>query len=54
MDTHRANIGQCLAELRGRAQARIGLVLRITSIDATDVPAENFKSSNAVFLGIGR
>ena len=36
-----------------RSQARIGLVLRVSPIDAADIPAKNFECGNAVFFGVG-
>src|ERR1700752_953753 len=52
MDAELPDFGKCLAELCWSAQAWIGLVLRVSSIDPPHVPAKDFKRGYVIFLRI--
>src|SRR5215470_15087334 len=54
MDTQAPYIGKRLSKLSGSTQSRIGLVLRISAINSSDVPAKYLERRYPVLLGVGR
>src|SRR5262245_13936381 len=53
MDAEAPHVGKGLTKLSCCTQSRIGLVLRISAINSTDVPAKDLERSYPVLLCVG-